>query len=227
MITARDAQALPTKSKNMDGIADWFRSIFTVQNANYMRSNPGKSAPIRSQAMPYSSSRPRQQSEANRRLLQQESQRELNRRAVPYLGYFSTYSRQYGIPYGLLQALAERESSMNPTAGNRNGYYGLMQIGVPHSNGTYARTWTRNGTPPPRSKFDRGNPRDSIQFTAWYLRTILYPRFRNWPQAVAAYNVGETALQRIVNAHGANWRDALNTETRDYINYAYAKTGIG
>lgn len=179
------------------------------------------------QSMPGQLEYGRQQSIDNQRLLSPSAQRALNQRAIPYLELFSKYSHIYRIPYGVLQSLAERESSMGTIIGSPSRAYGIMQLLPPHANGTWAQVWTSQGNPPPKRVFDRANAEDSIRHAAWYLSRILYPRFNNWPQAIAAFNLGETKTAAIVRANGSRWRDALPQETKDYINYSYARTGIG
>lgn len=159
------------------------------------------------------------------RLLSSENQRAFNQRAVQYLPLFSYYSSLYRIPYGLLQSIAEKESGMQNGKRSFAGARGLMGIMPSHYNGTYARVWRSQGTPPPNNSFNPDDVNKAIHHAAWYLRTILFPRFGNWAQAIAAYNQGETAVARATR-HGTSWKNQLPTETKDYVAYITAKTGL-
>jgi len=72
-------------------------------------------------------------------------------RAIPLLPFFSYYSRIYGIPYGVLEAMAEKESNMNDPRMMRSGAgaRGLMGIMPPNYDGRYMKTWRRDGSNPP------------------------------------------------------------------------------
>lgn len=234
MIESRDNQALPTGSKNMGGLADWFRSIFTVSNANYMKANPGKGAPIRSQAMPYNSTTARTLDSDLYRL--SESQR--RQKMQPY---FAQYSAQYRIPYGVLDAIAKKETHYGSQQYRQSyrGARGSMQLMPAYTNGTVynsiakygeswkdARTGRRVKTPPPyQGKPDPFNYKQSIHTAAWMLSEYYYPRYYNWAKTIAAYNSGAGTVAR-AEKYGANWRRALPRETQNYVATIGANTGI-
>jgi hypothetical protein len=91
---------------------------------------------------------------------------------------FRAATRQYGLPEGLLEKVAEVESSFNPEAVSPAGAIGLMQI-VPR--------W--------HPGVDPTDPVQSINYAARYL-SELHESFGNWELALAAYNAGQGNVRR-------------------------------
>jgi len=84
-------------------------------------------------------------------------------------------STSSGVPYPILQAVAQQESSYNPSAVSPAGAVGLMQI-----------------MPANFQSFGVTNPTDPVQSAnagAAYLAQ-LYQQYGNWADALVAYNEG-------------------------------------
>ncbi|WP_425246432.1 transglycosylase SLT domain-containing protein [Desulfovermiculus halophilus] len=99
------------------------------------------------------------------------------------LSLIRTYSRQYGIDPGLVQAVVRVESNFSPTARSKAGAEGLMQL-------------------MPQTQQDMGVNRpmdieDNIQGGVRYLHHLL-DRFSSLELALAAYNAGPARVE----AHG-------------------------
>jgi soluble lytic murein transglycosylase-like protein len=99
---------------------------------------------------------------------------------VPYSDLFNAASQKYGIPAGLLAAVARAESGFNPNARSSAGAVGLMQF-LPST----ARGMGVNPL----------DPASAIDGAARYL-TDNYKRFGSWNLALAAYNAGPGAVAR-------------------------------
>ena len=93
---------------------------------------------------------------------------------------FRVASEQYGLPPGLLEAVAQVESGFNPSAVSSAGAQGLMQF--------MPATAAGLGVDP----FD---PESAIDGAARYLSSHL-ERFGSIEKALAAYNAGPGAVQR-------------------------------
>lgn len=126
---------------------------------------------------------------------------------------FAKASIQYGIPYGVLSAIANKETGgtykVNMTS--RKGARGLMQLMPVH--------------------FGSVNPLDpvaSIYYAAKMLNTD-YKRFGKWSTAIAAYNAGGGTVSKAITAarsRGVNYVNLLPLETRDYIAKVAGPTGL-
>lgn len=84
----------------------------------------------------------------------------------------------------LIKAVIKVESDFNPKAISSKGAQGLMQIMPKNS-----RNWGIK---------DPFNPRESIFYGSWYLKKQL-DEFKELKLALAAYNVGPTAVKKNVN----------------------------
>ncbi len=93
---------------------------------------------------------------------------------------FQAATERYGLPQGLLQAVAQVESGFNPNAVSPAGAQGLMQF--------MPATAADLGVDP----FD---PQSAIDGAARYLSSHL-ERFGSIEHALAAYNAGPGAVQR-------------------------------
>jgi membrane-bound lytic murein transglycosylase D len=114
-----------------------------------------------------------------------------------------------GVPAQLVW-LAEVESSFNPTARSPVGAAGLFQLMPPTAKnlGLAAR---------PDERLD---PEKSARAAARYLK-YLHDQFKDWPLALAAYNVGEGRLQKLLERYRARTFDQVAThlpaETQMYV----------
>lgn len=88
-------------------------------------------------------------------------------------------SNQYGVPFPLLQSVAQSESAYNPNAVSSAGAQGLMQI-MPANDASLGVT----------NPFD---VQQSANAGAAYLAQ-LYKQYGDWNTALIAYNQGPTAL---------------------------------
>lgn len=98
--------------------------------------------------------------------------------ASPYSGLFAAATATYGLPPGLLQAVASTESNMSPQAVSSAGAEGMMQL--------MPATASSMGVDP----FD---PAQAVPAAASLLANYLQ-RFGSLPLALAAYNAGPAAV---------------------------------
>jgi len=107
--------------------------------------------------------------------------------------------------------LAEVESSFNPDARSPVGAVGLYQL-MPAT----ARQLGLSLRP----QDQREQPEKNGQAAAKYLKH-LYSKFHDWSLALAAYNVGEGRVQRIMTKHKVRTFDAISpylpAETQMYV----------
>jgi membrane-bound lytic murein transglycosylase D len=107
--------------------------------------------------------------------------------------------------------IAEVESSFDPRARSPAGAAGLFQL-MPATAKRYGlKRWP----------FDqRLQPEDSARAAARYLG-YLHDRFKDWRLALAAYDAGEGAVQKLLERHKARTYDAIAThlpaETQMYV----------
>jgi hypothetical protein len=99
---------------------------------------------------------------------------------VPYSSLFASAGARYGLPPGLLAAVAKVESGYNPRAVSSAGAQGLMQL-MP---GTAAGLGV-----------DAMNPAQAVDGAARLLARDLAD-FKTLPLALAAYNAGAGAVRR-------------------------------
>jgi len=103
-------------------------------------------------------------------------------RASPFDSLFSSAEQKYGLPPGLLKAMAQTESSFNPGAVSPKGARGVMQF--------MPATAARFGVKDPH------DPAQSIDGAARYILE-LGKRFNgDLTKVVAAYNAGEGAVEK-------------------------------
>lgn len=100
--------------------------------------------------------------------------------ASPYAAVIDRVAREHGVDVKLVRAVIQVESAYRETARSRKGAIGLMQL-MPQTARQYAVA-------------DPYDPVANIQGGIRYLKTLL----ERWPRdlALAAYNAGETAVQR-------------------------------
>ena len=108
---------------------------------------------------------------------------------VRYQQYVSYYADLYGVPCEIVYAVIRTESKFDPDAVSRTGARGLMQL-MPE---TYRAVASAIGRVPDEClAFDPGM---NIQCGV-YLLSQLYRKYGVWETAFAAYNAGETAVDR-------------------------------
>lgn len=133
-----------------------------------------------------------------------------------YQTYRDTFTRilaEEQVPVELL-AVAFVESGFNPQSLSPKGARGIWQF--------MPETAKRYGLPVRPADDHRTHPEHSTRAAARYLRD-LYQQFGDWKLALAAYNAGETRVQRIIDQTGIRnfdemaRRGLLPLETRNYV----------
>jgi hypothetical protein len=120
---------------------------------------------------------------------------------------------QEGVPKGLL-AVVLVESGAQPFAASPQQARGLWQF-IPETARRYGLTVSAD-------RDERVQVEAATRAAARYLRD-LYSHFGDWPLALAAYNAGETAVQRVLNRTDARtfWQASsaglLPSETQRYV----------
>lgn len=122
----------------------------------------------------------------------------------PYAVALTQAETRYGLPRGLLGRVAWQESRFRPDiiegrTVSPAGALGLMQI-IPR--------W--------HPDVDPLDPFAAIDYAGYYIRQ-LQRQFGTWDKALAAYNWGPGNLATAIDAHGAQWAQALPGETARYI----------
>lgn len=121
-----------------------------------------------------------------------------------YQPQFDAVTGRYGLPRGLLRAIAQVESGGNRYAQSSANAVGLMQF-MP---GTAARYGLK----------DRTDPNASIDAAGRYLIDLRARFGGDWDAVIGAYNAGEGRMQQYLNSRGEG-RNQVNLppETRAYI----------
>lgn len=138
------------------------------------------------------------------------AKRPLPLRAEKYVSQLKRLFLAHGAPAALVW-MAEVESSFDPRARSPAGAVGMFQL-MPAT----ARSLGMSVTP----LDERLDPEKSARAAARYVRH-LYERFKDWHLALAAYNCGETRVQRLLARHKthsfATIATRLPAETQMYI----------
>ena len=119
-------------------------------------------------------------------------------KAQQYAGAFATAEQKYGLPNGLLAAIAKTESSFNPNAGSPAGAQGLMQF-----------------MPATAARFGLTNPFDpiaSIDAAGKYMQWLVNHYGGNLDNAIRAYNAGEGKVDQWLAG-----KTTLKPETVNYL----------
>ena len=95
--------------------------------------------------------------------------------AAPYGDAFRSATRQFNLPPGLLEAIADRESGFDPNAVGKAGELGVMQL-------------------LPRYHPNAGKDPAADILEAARTLAELYQQFGNWTTATMAYNAGGTRI---------------------------------
>lgn len=109
------------------------------------------------------------------------------------------YCREYAVPYSLVLAVIQTESSFEPDAVNES-CYGLMQIHAVHENDLRNKLGVTDFTEP------KQNLHSGI-----YLLSELYEKYGDWQMALVAYNCGnrgayENYFSQGQYASGYSWK---------------------
>jgi|WetSurMetagenome_2_1015567.scaffolds.fasta_scaffold01855_20 soluble lytic murein transglycosylase-like protein len=120
--------------------------------------------------------------------------------AQPYLKLFADVEKKYGLPESMLLRMGWIESRFNKDAVHPvSKASGIMQI-VPR--------W--------HPDVDTLNPSAAVPYAGKYMGE-LHTHYKDWAKAIAAYNWGLGNLDKLIQAHGVQWRDYLPKETKDYV----------
>lgn len=111
---------------------------------------------------------------------------------------FRSLEQKFGLPSGMLTAIASVESDFNPRAVSRAGAQGMFQL-MPATAQDYRVS-------------DPFNPREAARGAAEKLAAD-YERFGRWDHAVAAYNAGTGRMEKFLAGDGP----PLSEETREYV----------
>lgn len=141
--------------------------------------------------------------------------RELDKRPWPplaknYVPQLKQVFTDEGVPPELVW-VAEVESSFDPRARSPAGAAGMFQLMPETARAQKLSLWPWD---------ERYQPEKSARATARYLR-YLHDHFGDWPLALAAYNAGESRVDRLLKQHKAHGFDAiarwLPAETQMYV----------
>ena len=110
---------------------------------------------------------------------------------IKYSDSVEKYSKEYNIPEYIVYAVINAESSFNPSLTEKNGASGLMQI-MPDTFRTIT-SYEHLGENLPLSEIY--TPDVNIRYGCYYL-SHLRERFGNWNTVFAAYNQGETKVEK-------------------------------
>lgn len=148
--------------------------------------------------------------------------RRISRRIKRFSPILESRSKRYDIDDNLLAGVTYHESAGNPEARSRKGALGLMQV-------TYGAVSDVTGRKPKDiTRREVMNPENNIEFGTSYLSDLI-ERYGNVVLGLAAYNLGPTKLDRILNKLSKNkhirpeqvgWYDIkymLPRETREYV----------
>ncbi len=130
-------------------------------------------------------------------------------RARRYLPMMREIFREKALPEDLI-SLAFIESAVNPWATSKAKAAGIWQF-IPSTGRLYGMRvgWWLD---------ERRDPEKSTRGAAEYLKN-LYQMFGSWPLALAAYNVGEGAMQRAIERQKTRdfWKLRLPKETQFFV----------
>jgi hypothetical protein len=120
-----------------------------------------------------------------------------------YMDFLKTLEMQHNLPEGFLRAqkIAESGSSMDFTVSKR-GAEGVMQF-TPET----AKRWG----------VDTHSPESSARGAAMMDEYLSTKYNHDMAKVLAAYNMGENGLDRLIKDHPNTWQQYLGQETKDYV----------
>ena len=120
-----------------------------------------------------------------------------------YAGLISTANKKYGLPDGLLAAVAQTESSFNPNAKNsKSGAAGMFQF-MPATAKGYG--------------IDPYNVTQATDAAGKMLSGLIAKYDGDLSKALAGYNWGGGNVDKAVKKYGNNWISHAPKETQNYI----------
>ncbi|QHT63893.1 lytic transglycosylase domain-containing protein [Paenibacillus lycopersici] len=120
-----------------------------------------------------------------------------------YQEMLSASNSKYGLPDGLLAAVANKESSFNPSAKNsKSGAAGMFQF-MPATAKGYG--------------IDPMDPRQSADAAGKMLSGLAAKYDGDYSKALAAYNWGGGNVDKAIKVYGANWLSHAPAETQKYV----------
>jgi soluble lytic murein transglycosylase-like protein len=120
-----------------------------------------------------------------------------------YAGVISSATSKYGLPDGLLAAVASAESSFNPNATNsKSGASGMFQF-MPATAKGY--------------NIDPYNVNQAADAAGKMLNGLIAKYDGDVSKALAGYNWGGGNVDKAVKKYGSNWLQYAPTETKNYI----------
>lgn len=120
-----------------------------------------------------------------------------------YQSLISKNESKYGLPEGLLAAVASAESGFNPNATNsRSGASGMFQF-MPATAKGY--------------NIDPYNPTQAADAAGKMLSGLIAKYKGDVSKALAGYNWGGGNVDKAVKKYGADWLSHAPTETKNYI----------
>ena len=122
---------------------------------------------------------------------------------------FAWYGKKYHVDAAWLKAQAICESNLDPDAVSPVGAVGLTQFML--------RTWEEVAAALWHRPTLRTNPEKAIEAQAYYMAGLGKLFEGDRLKSTAAYNCGQGRLNSILNQWGANWREMIPKETRDYL----------
>ncbi|BBM88846.1 hypothetical protein COTS27_00533 [Spirochaetota bacterium] len=119
----------------------------------------------------------------------------------PYRSEITAAANRYKLPVALVRSVVQAESNFNPLAVSHKGAMGLMQL--------MPQTVTLLGVSDPY------DVTENLMGGTRYLRSLLDQYGGDYAKALAAYNAGETAVERAIEKTGAGVPPY--NETNEYI----------
>jgi soluble lytic murein transglycosylase-like protein len=119
-----------------------------------------------------------------------------------YQSLISSNESKYGLPTGLLAAVADAESNFNPNAHNKSGASGMFQF-MPGTAKGYG--------------IDPYNVTEAADAAGKMLSGLIAKYKGDVSKALAGYNWGGGNVDKAVKAHGSDWLQYAPTETKNYI----------
>jgi soluble lytic murein transglycosylase-like protein len=120
-----------------------------------------------------------------------------------YSGVIGSATKKYGLPEGLLAAVASAESGFNPNAKNsKSGASGMFQF-MPATAQGYG--------------IDPFNVNQAADAAGKMLNGLIAKYDGDVSKALAGYNWGGGNVDKAVKKYGSNWLQHAPTETKNYI----------